>query len=484
MSKLTSMGVAFIVLAACQSYPFVPYEAPQSTITATPTPGLSVSSPNGSLSGPVQAGVAVTDTFAVDSIRSTDVLFVIDSSGSMADKQARLASNAQQFINTLVASGNPFRIGIITTDIVDTAQQGRLHNMGNGALWLDAPLSTDPNAAAKGQALINNFVQTVTAVGTNGDSRESALYASMLALGVSDPVNTGVVTFNTGFQRSDADLAVIILSDEDDCSRTPAAGRITDWTPEQCYDQTLESQRFTGPSVVQALAQAKGGDVTRIRAGAIVAGITGSDETFTPVSCYTNGQLPASDCGCWSRSGSALADWYCEVNSNNGQPCAVANNGSCDAGTSCVDPVNSACLTQCSAMGGYRYDTFITTLKAARTAQSASDGTARGSICDASFSDVLTTIASNVVAPSCFTLPAIPDRNATLTVELERMTNSTLAAPKTIPELNPALAGACTTCGGACAEGSWTIAGEQICLGCGLFLLPGDQLSVTFTPSK
>ena len=481
MNKLTSIGVIVIAFAGCQSYPFVPYTAPQAEFAV---PGNTTSaSPTGSLSGPVQAGVPVTDVFAVDAIRSTDVLFVIDSSGSMEDKEERLASNAQQFINTLVASGNPFRIGIITTDINDPAQQGRLHAMGGGNLWLDAAASTDPDAAAKNQALINNFVIAVKAVGFNGDSRESALLSSMLALGVSNPVDANVVRFNTGFVRSDADLAIIILSDEDDCSRDPAIGPITDWTAEKCYDETLESQRLTGAAVVQALAQAKGGDVTRVRAGAIVAGVSGSDNTFTPVSCYIKGQFPASDCGCWTHAADQ-APWYCEVNSNNGQACGVSNVSSCNASTSCIVPTDSSCITQCIAMGGYRYDKFITTLKAARAAHSASDGTARGSICDASYSDVLTTIASNVVAPSCFTLPAIPDRNATVAVSLRRLTNNTLSAPQSVAELNPSQAGACTTCGGACGDGSWTIAAEQICLGCGLFLLPGDQLSVTFTPSK
>ena len=49
----------------------------------------------------------------------TDILFVIDDSGSMSDNQANLAANLGVFIDTLAASPvqNEFRIGVTNTSI-------------------------------------------------------------------------------------------------------------------------------------------------------------------------------------------------------------------------------------------------------------------------------------------------------------------------------------------------------------------------------
>src|SRR5205823_6048791 len=50
---------------------------------------------------------------------STDILFVIDDSGSMSEEQANLAANLDAFIDTLVASPvqNNFRIGVTNTSV-------------------------------------------------------------------------------------------------------------------------------------------------------------------------------------------------------------------------------------------------------------------------------------------------------------------------------------------------------------------------------
>src|SRR6266850_6669176 len=52
---------------------------------------------------------------------ATDILFVVDDSGSMTEEQANLAANLGAFIDTLVASPvkNDFRIGITNTSVED-----------------------------------------------------------------------------------------------------------------------------------------------------------------------------------------------------------------------------------------------------------------------------------------------------------------------------------------------------------------------------
>lgn len=492
MSKYFGISLALLGTVACQSYPFaapaqdsyVGYvvrnvgdpNGSSSSGTTGSTGGTTGSTMGGT--GGTTPGTTTLQHFTVNSVPSTDILFVIDSSGSMGDKQARLAANAQQFINTLVASSNPFRIGIVSTDQADPKEQGRLHVMGNANLYWDAPAKTDPDAATKGQALITAFVNAVQAVGTNGDSRESGEIAAMKALGVSEVVDPSVVSYNTGFLRSDADLAVVIVTDEDDCSRTAdslAKSSFSSWTAEDCYSTSLEGQRLQSATVIAGLAKAKNNDITRVRVGMIIAGTAGSDGSFSPWSCYTAGNTPSAACGCWSNSGGgSLASIYCDVNSGNGQPCDISS--LCNKNTSCESPAQ-LCLTQCNAMGGHRYYDTLRALGTARAAKNASPGTAVGSICDGSFSSVLTDIASNVVAPSCFTLSQLPSAGATVSVSIVQQG----AAPRTVSELNPSHPGACTTCGGACGTGSWTVAGDSICLGCGLFLQPGDRLDVSVT---
>src|SRR5687767_15405232 len=46
----------------------------------------------------------------------TDILFVVDNSGSMADEQENLAVNFGRFIEQIAGSGD-YRIAVVTTDV-------------------------------------------------------------------------------------------------------------------------------------------------------------------------------------------------------------------------------------------------------------------------------------------------------------------------------------------------------------------------------
>src|SRR5476651_1176713 len=65
---------------------------------------------------------------------STDILFVVDDSGSMAEEQANLATNLGAFIDTLAASPvqNDFRIGV-TTSSVEEFNAGKTYAAGPSA---------------------------------------------------------------------------------------------------------------------------------------------------------------------------------------------------------------------------------------------------------------------------------------------------------------------------------------------------------------
>jgi hypothetical protein len=167
--------------------------------------------------------------------RDLDLLFVIDDSGSMADKQQNLASNFRDFIGVLeqVQGGLPnVHIGVVTSDMgtsatVDglaptiagtggcsgTGKNGNLQvpmsaNVSNMFIS-DIKLPDDTRMRNYTGDLATTFT-TIAKVGDRGCGFEQHLEAMKRALD-NNPVNAG-------FLRKDAFLAVVFIADEDDCS--------------------------------------------------------------------------------------------------------------------------------------------------------------------------------------------------------------------------------------------------------------------------
>jgi hypothetical protein len=172
--------------------------------------------------------------------RNIDILFLIDDSGSMADKQNNLAANFPNFINVLnsIEGGLPdVHIGVVSSDMgakgIDGAPgpgipgTGGCTNSGDdGALQIgSAPVTgkfiSDVRGTMPGQRLKNYTGDLATAfsamarLGATGCGFEQHLHAAQRAL-----QNT---TANPGFLRPDAFLAVIFIADEDDCSMQNAS---------------------------------------------------------------------------------------------------------------------------------------------------------------------------------------------------------------------------------------------------------------------
>ncbi|MCX7943855.1 MAG: VWA domain-containing protein [Deltaproteobacteria bacterium] len=66
---------------------------------------------------PEKPTVEFNDVKNIETITKSDILFLIDNSGSMAQEQDNLARNLEKFINRIVSAQNDFHIGIITTDV-------------------------------------------------------------------------------------------------------------------------------------------------------------------------------------------------------------------------------------------------------------------------------------------------------------------------------------------------------------------------------
>ena len=199
---------------------------------------------------------------------STDILFVIDDSGSMAANQANLANNLDVFIDTLIASPvqNNFRIGITNTSIEEfpdnTGNIRKSYAAGpskglpfpagaliaiksdSGGNVLPGTLNYDAAAFAAtggwgGNRIVDKGSPTLAAdfkanvhVGTSGSGKEQEFRAARLAL------TDRLADTNQGFLRDGARLAIIILTDEDDCSDTVAPFSTTN---DMCHAQSTKN---------------------------------------------------------------------------------------------------------------------------------------------------------------------------------------------------------------------------------------------------
>ncbi|MBK9036535.1 MAG: VWA domain-containing protein [Myxococcales bacterium] len=190
--------------------------------------GPTASGPSGDDDDTVDAARAIDAGFdddggtVDDGCAKIDILFVIDNSGSMAQEQANRAANFPQFISVIEQSGLDYRVAVTTTGMdyaytqeaipgfplpmsQDGGDNGAMLRPGGCTLprrWIELG---DPDPATLFACAAN--------VGTSGPSDEMPLAAMRAAF--DERIADGT---NAGFRREDALLAVVILTDENDCS--------------------------------------------------------------------------------------------------------------------------------------------------------------------------------------------------------------------------------------------------------------------------
>ena len=150
---------------------------------------------------PVQEKIDVGDeTIAEDPTPKVDILFVVDSSGSMQEHQAKLAINIPEFTAAFTKNSQlDYHIGVVTTDMSSSLHAGRLV----GAVKIVNRRT--PNAD---QILAGNLK-----VGVNGSGTEKS-YAPVLAA-LKKPL---VDNQNKGFYRPGAHLVIVFITDAEDQS--------------------------------------------------------------------------------------------------------------------------------------------------------------------------------------------------------------------------------------------------------------------------
>jgi hypothetical protein len=144
-----------------------------------------------------------TDTFRQDGKPKADILLTIDNSGSMSEEQASLAANFSAFIKYAISASVDYHIGVTTTDM--TKEGGRLLGDASNPKVLTP---TTPDVETKFKSKVN--------VGTSGSATEMGFAPSLAAL--TAPL---VTTDNVGFIRDDANLAVVVITDELEQSTQP-----------------------------------------------------------------------------------------------------------------------------------------------------------------------------------------------------------------------------------------------------------------------
>jgi hypothetical protein len=181
-----------------------------------------------SLNGDASIEPKQTDVFTQALVTKVDFLFVIDNSGSMADKQDNIAANAKLFLQAATSRNVDFHIGITSTGLSaydggwaicpgggHGGENGRLFPVDNSRPRILTP--TTPN-------LVSVFGENVK-VGIC-HWWEQGLEAARLALSpplvssADDPRTTDPSDGNAGFLRSDAKLYVFYVSDANDSDTT------------------------------------------------------------------------------------------------------------------------------------------------------------------------------------------------------------------------------------------------------------------------
>jgi hypothetical protein len=150
-----------------------------------------------SLSGRGAELVQLSERFDQIEPSPVDLVFVLDNSGSMEDEVAELNASFGAFLEAFHDIGLDYRIAVTTTDMDDPYHRG---------LFQGIPITPDTLDPVLAFAI-------QTDLGTDGSGEERGFDAAMAAL--STPNIDGQ---NSNFIREEANLAVVVVSDEDDSS--------------------------------------------------------------------------------------------------------------------------------------------------------------------------------------------------------------------------------------------------------------------------
>lgn len=223
----------------------------------------------------------------VGGANKVDILWVVDNSGSMCEEQASLRENFDAFMEKLIEVGVDYHMAVITTDMEDPLESGRFQNIPDGEPGASCQLTVDVSQCPSPEnggvypplviraddpqylkedgtfdlAKLKLHFGCNATTGTRGSGFEMGLESVHAALSPD-----ALETYNSGFLRPDAYLAVIFITDENDCSDRGALekvnGNICEWED----DKLVPVQDY-----VDFLTELKGGVADKVITAGIIA---------------------------------------------------------------------------------------------------------------------------------------------------------------------------------------------------------------------
>lgn len=154
----------------------------------------------------------------VETFDGIDVLFVVNDSRAMVPLQERLGDHVAGFLDSLAAAEGALpslHVGVVSTEVTDSTVPGALCPGRTGGELRPVDCLTDGafarSADGNHAGTLADAAACMMQLGDLGCPFEQPLEAMRRAL-------DGSVPGNDGFLRDDALLAVIFVTDEDDCS--------------------------------------------------------------------------------------------------------------------------------------------------------------------------------------------------------------------------------------------------------------------------
>ncbi len=188
-----------------------------------------------------------------------DILWIIDTSGSMSEEQQGLAANFNAMITQLTNAGHDFQTAVTTTDVCQDQIPANLADRvcpvdygGSAATHLRGSFVGDAGRKVlkKGDADIISKFDAYTKQGVNGSGFEHGLKAAEMAV---EKVKSGI---NEALIRPDAFLAVIVVSDEEDDGI--GLGMMDAYNNHNFVAEGLTTFKYTANNFVSYLQNVKG----------------------------------------------------------------------------------------------------------------------------------------------------------------------------------------------------------------------------------
>ena len=204
----------------------------------------------------------VNQSFIQHTQNKVDILWIVDSSGSMAAEQDYLGTNFGAMINALLQNQSSFQTAVTTTDICQNVDPSTLpldqrycpvDGGGSAATHLQGQfIQTSGNPAVLGNFTPNlmNVFSSYTHVGVNGSGFEHGLKAAQLA------VQKTLTGANANLIRPDAFLSVIVVSDEDD--NGIVLSQTDPYSGENFWNLGLTRFKFTDDDFIAYIKSVKG----------------------------------------------------------------------------------------------------------------------------------------------------------------------------------------------------------------------------------